>query len=106
MDDERFEKCYQTLIEVARGRGIIPYSDLAKILGVPNQWSGWEQLLGRIYDAERKENRPDLTLVVVYKDTMMGRIGTPGNHRKAEAVAKEEYNALLEEVHNCWAKST
>lgn len=97
--------CRRKLIEVAKARGKIAYSDLARHLGVANQWKGWEALLGEIYDQEIREGRPDITLVVVYKATGLGRLGTPGNHREIETPEdKDEFAKRLAEVHDCWAK--
>jgi hypothetical protein len=63
----------------ARARDTITYSALASFLGVANQSVG--RYLNAIYEEEIALGHPDLTVVVVYSETGMGRYNSRGGAR-------------------------
>ena len=88
MDKQRMERCRAKLIEIAHARGKITYGELAKFLGVANQSVGI--YLNPIYDYEIAKGRPDLTVVVIYPKTGMGRFYSRG--RVAQSVVVDPKN--------------
>jgi hypothetical protein len=99
-------KC-RSRIKVVASRGeTIPYSHLAKHLGVANQSVG--HYLDEIYKQECEAQRPDLTVVVVYAGTKMGRYNSQGKPAKSKKVDPcnpadvKAYQAELKAVHDHW----
>jgi hypothetical protein len=99
-------KC-RSLIQAVASRGeTIPYSRLAKNLGVANQSVG--HYLDEIYKEECDARRPDLTVVVVYAGTKMGRYNSRGKPAKSKKVDPRNptdvkaYQAELKAVHGHW----
>jgi hypothetical protein len=71
MDPELITRCRERLITVSRQRVMITYGDMAAYLGVARQSVG--RYLNAIYnDLVINNNLPDLTLLVVYNNTMYG----------------------------------
>ena len=107
MDRERMEKCRAKLIEVARNCGKITYSSLARFLHVAKQSVG--VYLNPIYKQEIAEGRPDLTVVVIYPKTGMGRYNPRGKHAQSVAVDPKNsddvraYNDELNRVYVQWS---
>lgn len=89
MNTELMQKCRGKLIEVARANGTISYELLAKFLGVANQSVG--VYLNPIYESEIAEGRPDLTVVVIYPKTGMGRFNSRG--KEAQSVVVDPKNS-------------
>ena len=63
---------YQRLLDAAKGRGIVAYADLEKLLGLdldnPSDRKRIGELLGEISRYEVREGRPMLSSVVWHKD--------------------------------------
>jgi DNA-binding XRE family transcriptional regulator len=76
IDKQITDRCKAKLIAVARANGTITYSELANLLGVANQSIG--RYLNAIYEEEIALGHPDLTVVVVYAKTGMGRFNSGG----------------------------
>ena len=95
------------LIAVARARGTIKYSALASFLGVANQSVGL--YLNEIYAEQVALGYPDLTVVVVYAETGMGRYNSRGGPAQSIRVDPDKrsdvaaYRAELERVYDYWA---
>jgi hypothetical protein len=108
IDQKLVDSCRATLIEVARSKRTIPYSELAKVLGVANQSVG--QYLNKIYKQEMAACRPDLTVVTVYAETGMGRYnsrGGPAQSVRVDPNNNEDVKAYKEElsrVYEQWSK--
>jgi hypothetical protein len=108
MNTELMQKCREKLIEVARIRGTIPYGALAKFLGVANQSVG--VYLNPIYEREVAEGRPDLTVVVIYPKTGMGRYNSGGKQAQSIVVDPKNlddvqaYKEELALVHKQWSR--
>jgi len=109
MIDQRItDRCKARLIATARARDTITYSALANHLGVANQSVG--NYLNMIYEEEIAQGHPDLTVVVVYLETGMGRYNSRGG--QAQSVRVDPYNARdvqaytaeLERVYSHWAE--
>ena len=107
MDDTRLNKCRKKLVEIAAARLRITYGELAKHLGVANQ--SLTPYLNAIYREEMAAERPDLTLVVVYSDTGLGRYNSRGGAAQSVKVDPENsddvraYEEHLSKVHDRWA---
>jgi hypothetical protein len=106
IDKQITDRCKAKLIAVARAKGKITYSVLANLLGVANQSIG--RYLNAIYEEEIALGHPDLTVVVVYAKTGMGRFNSregpaqsirvdPDNPRDVQS-----YKAELARVYNHW----
>ena len=99
-------RCRARLIDVAKKRSRIPYSDLAKYLRVANQSVGL--YLNAIYKDEIAVGRPDLTLVAVYADTGYGRYNSRGRQPQSIEVDPKNpsdvraYAAELNKVYAEW----
>jgi hypothetical protein len=107
MIDKRItDRCKKRLIEVARRNGRIQYGVLASQLGVASQSVG--RYLNAIYDEETALGHPDLTLVVVYSETGMGRFNSKGGPAQSIRVNPNNksdvkaYNAELARVYGHW----
>jgi hypothetical protein len=106
------EECRQKLIEVARARDTIFYSALAQHLGVENRDPMLGRCLDEIYEQEIRSGRPDLTLVVVSKETGFGRFnsqGKPARSVKVDGKNRDAVSAYIEElnrVYAFWASDT
>jgi hypothetical protein len=81
IDKQITDRCKARLIAVARARDTITYSALADQLGVANQSVG--RYLNAIYEEEMALGHPDLTVVVVYSKTGMGRFNSRGGPPKS-----------------------
>ena len=90
VDQNRLDRCCDELVKTARARTTIQYGDLAKILGVASQSVG--VYLNRIYEEEIARGRPDLTVVVVYKKTGMGRFNSRGGPSQSVLVDPDNPN--------------
>ena len=108
MIDRRItERCKTRLIAVARARETITYSALASFLGVANQSVGL--YLNEVYAEEIPLGHPDLTVVVVYAGTGMGRYNSRGGPAQSVRVDPDnrsdvaKYRAELERVYDHWA---
>jgi hypothetical protein len=104
MKTATIERCRDKLIEVARNRETITYGALAAYLGLGRPNTDWRVWFTTIDRREIGEGRPDLTLVVVRKDTKLGRLGTPENLIPVTAENVGEYRRKLAEVYECWGK--
>jgi hypothetical protein len=110
MDRKIKERCRAKLIEVARIRGTINYGDLAKHLHVANQSVGL--YLDPIYEEEIAQGRPDLTVLVVYRKTGMGRYNSRGRHVRSVKVDPNNdadvraYRDEKNRVYECWSRSS
>lgn len=104
----------QELIETAKARATISYSELGGLIGLdmsqPDQRTCLSDLLGEINIAEHDEGRPMLSAVAVLKGE-----GRPGSgffeiaHRlglcsKDKRVQEEFFVAELRRVHDHWAE--
>jgi hypothetical protein len=86
------DNCFNKLLEVAKShaptnlRPVITYGEMAKYLGVTNQSVG--KYLDAIYirEVQNRSNIPDLTTLVVYKDTNYGRYNSRGASVRSEKV--------------------
>jgi hypothetical protein len=77
MDLKLTDRCEKKLVEIAKKRGTISYSELAAHLGVASQGVG--PYLNAIYsDAVMSRGLPDLTLLAVYRGTNYGRFHSRG----------------------------
>jgi hypothetical protein len=108
IDQKIVDRCREKLIDVARTRTTISYGDLAKILHVASQSVG--RYLNPIYDQEMAAGRPDLTVVVVYVDTGMGRYNSRGGPAQSVRVDPNNghhvkaYKDELNRVYMQWSK--
>ena len=108
IDTRILGRCRTKLIEVASAERTIGYGELAEFLGVVNQSVG--RYLNPIYEEEIALGHPDLTVVVVYSGTGMGRYNSRGgpaqsfkvDPNKAEHV--RAYNQELARVYQHWSK--
>jgi hypothetical protein len=106
IDKQITAKCKAELIAVARAGERITYSDLAKLLGVANQSVG--RYLNAIYEEEIALGHPDLTVVVVYAETGMGRFNSRGGPAQSIRVDPtkqsdvQAYEAELARVYAHW----
>ena len=106
IDGQITARCKTRLIAVARARGTITYSALADFLGVANQSVGL--YLNEIYAEETAQGHPDLTVVVVYAETEMGRYNSRGGPAQSVRVDPSNpadvvaYKAELERVYDHW----
>jgi hypothetical protein len=109
MIDKRItKKCKARLIAVARASKpkTITYGALAKLLGVANQSVG--RYLNPIYEEEIALGHPDLTVVVVYSKTGMGRFNSRGGPAQSIRVDpknpshRNAYDAELARVYAHW----
>jgi hypothetical protein len=106
IDKQITDKCKAKLIAVARANGTIAYSDLANQIGVANQSIG--RYLNAIYEEEIALGHPDLTVVVVYSKTGMGRYNSRGGPAQSIRVDPDNqsdvqaYKAELERVYRHW----
>jgi hypothetical protein len=107
MVDQRItDRCKATLIAIARARDKITYSELANLLGVANQSVG--RYLNAIYAEEIALGHPDLTVVVVYSKTEMGRFNSRGGPAQRIRVDPnnqsdvQAYKAELKRVYDHW----
>ncbi len=107
IDTRRVDQCRAKLIEIARGRGKITYADLARFLHVANQSVG--SYLNAIYQEEIAVHRPDLTVVVVYPKTGMGRYNSRGGPAQSTVVNPRNpddvhaYEDELKRVYDQWS---
>src|SRR5205807_10456161 len=92
------DKCRQKLIEVAKARQTIYYSELARHLGMENQDPVIGNYLDTIYEDETRSGRPDLTLVVVYKKTRLVRFNYRGKPTRTVTVDEANLNHLASYV--------
>jgi hypothetical protein len=96
------------LIATARARDTIPYNALAKHLGVANQSVG--KYLNAIYEDEIAQGHPDLTVVVVYSETGMGRYNSRGGPAQSVRVDPnnprdvQAYKSELDRVYGHWTE--
>jgi hypothetical protein len=108
IDQQRIVQCRTKLIETARARGKITYGALAKHIQVANQSIGL--YLNAIYEEEIVHNRPDLTVVVVYPKTQMGRYNSRGGPAQSVIVIPgnldhvRAYEDELNRVYAQWAQ--
>ena len=108
MDRGIMERCHAKLIDVAQVRGTITYGDLARFLHVANQSVG--VYLDPIYEEEIAQGRPDLTVVVVYPKTGMGRYNSRGRHVRSVKVDSNNdddvraYRDELNHVYEYWSR--
>ena len=109
IDQQITVRCKTRLIAVARARETITYSALASFLGVANQSVGL--YLNEIYAEEIALRHPDLTVVVVYAETGMGRYNSRGGPAQSVRVDPDNqsdvqaYRAELQRVYDHWASS-
>jgi hypothetical protein len=89
-------RCRAKLVDVARKRGKITYGQLANHLGVANQSVGL--YLNAIYKDEIATGYPDLTLVVVYKETGYGRYNSRG--RQPQSIKIDPNNKADRQVYD------
>ncbi len=88
-------------------RGTITYARLAALLGVANQSVGL--YLDVIYEEEIGHGRPDLTTVVVYEKTGLGRYNSRGAAVRSKVVVpgnlsdERAYRDELNKVYGQWA---
>jgi hypothetical protein len=91
---------------VARASGKITYGALAQHLGVANQSVG--RYLNAVYENEIALGHPDLTVVVVYSKTGMGRYNSKGGPAQSIRVNPSKrsdvqaYKAELARVYAHW----
>src|SRR3954454_19567146 len=83
---DKCAECRAKLIEVATAGRTIYYSDLAEHLGFDRCNALIDQCRDAIYEEERREHRPDLTLVVISKETGLGRFNSRGKPAKSVRV--------------------
>src|SRR6476619_8076073 len=108
MDRRIMERCRDKLIEVARVRGTITYSDLARVLNVVSQSVG--VYLDPIYEEEIAQGCPDLTVVGVYSKTGMGRYNSRGRQVRSVKVDPNNdddvraYRNELNRVYEHWSR--
>jgi hypothetical protein len=109
MDSQSLDvRCRSKLIEVAKHRGTITYAELAAHLGIANQ--GPWGMLDDIYGEEIVAGHPDLTLVVVYSQTGLGRYNSEGAHVRSVKVDPGDsnqvkaYREALARVYEYWAR--
>ena len=108
LDKQRVERCRAKLVAAARSRRTITYSELAEFLRVANQSVG--KYLNEIYNQEMSQGRPDLTVVVVYVDTEMGRYNSKGGPPQSVQVDPDNpkhvraYKAELSRVYKQWSR--
>lgn len=101
-------RCRAKLVEVAKRRDRIKYSDLAKHLGIANQ--GPWGMLHELYREEVKAGRPDVTLVVVYASTGYGKFNSEGGPAGSVKVDTNDpqqcqaYDKALEQVWGYWSR--
>jgi hypothetical protein len=103
IDRLRVDQCRDKLIATARARSKITYGDLAKVLHVANQSVGL--YLNAVYEEEIAQGRPDLTVVVVYPKTGMGRFnsrGGPAQSVVVDAGNPEDVRAYTEELNRVY----
>jgi DNA-binding XRE family transcriptional regulator len=107
VDQRRVTRCRDRLIKVARAEGKITYSALAEFLGVANQSVGL--YLNAVYEQEIAAGHPDLTVVVVYADTDMGRYNSRGGPAQSVRVNPDNsadvqaYKDELNRVYKEWS---
>ena len=108
MNPDLKPRCRDKLLEVAKRRETISYAELAAHLGIANQ-GPWD-LLDDLYREEIDAGRPDLTLVVVYSDTGLGRYhskGGPARSVKVDPVNSDHVRAYqegLNRIYEHWAR--
>jgi hypothetical protein len=106
IDKQITDRCKAKLIAVARANGTITYSALASQLGVANQSIG--RYLNAIYEERIAHGHPDLTVVVVYSKTGMGRFNSRGGPAQSIRVDPKNpsdvqaYKAELARVYGHW----
>jgi hypothetical protein len=89
MNTGLLKRCRDKLVAIAHKGERIPYSELAKHVGVANQ--GLRPYLNQIYEEEIALAHPDLTLVAVYVGTKYGRYNSRG--AEAQSVQIDPSNA-------------
>jgi hypothetical protein len=108
MNPEVKSRCRDKLIEVARQGSPITYGDLAAHLGIANK-GPWD-MLDELYKEETDVGRPDLTLVVAYSDTGLGRYDSEGGPARSVKVDPNNpdqvraYGEALARVYEYWAR--
>jgi hypothetical protein len=104
IDKQITDRCKARLIAVARASDKITYSALANQLGVANQSIG--RYLNAIYEEEIAIGHPDLTVVVVYSKTGMGRFnsrGGPAQCIRVDPKNPSDVQAYVAELHRVYA---
>ena len=107
IDNEKFNRCREKLIETARSDGYVTYAELAKHIGASSRRLG--PYLDAIYDEAKKKNPlRDLGLVVVYAGTHYGRYNSRGGPTRSvkvdrtDAAQVAEYDRDLADVRSYW----
>ena len=93
----------EILICCAQNRRTITYGDLRKKIGGPPR-GPWDEL-DAIAEYDKAHDRPDLTLVVVRKDSGLPSVykGKPLDPNDRESV--EKYKSDLEDIFREWDKA-
>ena len=105
---ERHGPVRDKLIEIARSRGLISYSEIGVVAGAHARSSTLANILNEINEEERAAKRPLLSAVVVRKNT---RKAGPGFYQSAAAHGHTNPDAAfweeeLEAVYRCWERPT
>ena len=107
VDDALLNKCRKKLIETAAARTNITYGEMAAHLGIANQ-GPWSEILNTIYREEISNQRPDLTLVLVYTNTKYGRycsLGSPEQSKRVDPNNEADvmaYDKERDRVYSYW----
>jgi hypothetical protein len=95
---DRMDAIRATLLRLAREGRTIFYGELGQAVGIPAR-GPWKPVLDEIARLETAEGRPDITFLVINKQTgLPGQIGfkpakppTPGQRRIADAEIQKVY---------------